>query len=342
MSKRVFTLLAVLVILIAALIVVQQVNKTSTIKKYPKIALSEDKIVSVTIRQTDKSEPIRFEKVPDGWDIHHKAGETDLTFKADSNKIDPLLKTICELKIFTNISKKSDEHAVYSVDNASGIEVLVKDEESKETKFIIGKVFENRRSTAFRFADNDVTYKVSGAHRDAFNKKLEDWREKKLFSIKQEDISGFAIAGAEIKKGQVEFLSEEIKKDEPVADTAETTTTPPPEPKTEIKWKNVKSNQFVKKNDIDSFIKTVVDLRCDKFIDNPSDKYKVDKPLLTITLTSFSESKVLYIDRMEKEGDNKDKYLVHVEGRTSPYYYIPNHTFKQMLKINDVKPEEKK
>ena len=344
MQKRIIILIIVLVLLVGALILINNMGtKSSTMEEKPVFTISKDKVVTVKIKKPLEKDALRFEKVPDGWDIFFKVDEKELTFKADKSMVENFISKLSEIKIVTSVTKNPDKQSEFSVDEGSGIEIEVAEEENKNIpSFILGRSSKDGKDTFFRFSKKDTIYKISGNIRDMFNKNLDEYREKRIFTLKQEDITQFILTGEKIANKNMSFKSETIAKPDDPNTPPSTSPTAPEEKKTEIKWMNNTTNKEVVKSSIDSFLRTLTSIRIDKYIDNVTDQYKVTNPQLTITFTTASEGTTLFIDRLEKDGEYKDKYLAHVENRATPYYYVNKGTIDELLKIQEIKNADEK
>jgi hypothetical protein len=108
---------------------------------------------------------------------------------ADREQISALIQSIRELKRDNIASENSGKQALFGVRAGEGTEVAVYDEENKKiADFYVGKKGPDGLSAYIRRADGYEVILQPGNLRDHLDKPVKFWRDRKIFTLKPEEI----------------------------------------------------------------------------------------------------------------------------------------------------------
>ena len=157
--------------------------------------------MSALMRNSQKDEngnPIQQE--PDPRDDTGPAGDQYRSYlKADMEKVTPIIDTIKELESGQLVTSKPEEKSKLGVmGSLMGTEIHVYDSENNElVGVILGAPEGNYTSTYIRKPDSDDIYRVDGNAYMPFQKKVGDFRDRKLFDTAPEAINSVNVTDNE-------------------------------------------------------------------------------------------------------------------------------------------------
>ncbi len=208
-------LIYLLVIVVVLVIVFLGVKKGTVPKAEVRWLAQVDssKIDEITI--TRNGETYTIARGANGWNL-----TSPLEYPATSSFTKSLLGKLTELQIESEVTSKPDRWKEFEVDEEKGAVVKIK-QGDKIDEVVIGKVASGYRQSYARKQGNDTVYLIRGSYASSLNRKIDNWREKKIGDVSEDDIikvttdkatlskeaEGWRIKG---KKGEG-FLADEKK-----------------------------------------------------------------------------------------------------------------------------------
>jgi len=217
----------------------------------------------------------------------------DEGYKTDSGKVNMLIKTVSELKLTTLVSK-TENYYKYELDNKNKINVKVFGNGKIIREFDVGKVASTRDHTNVKLLDNKNVYHMRGSVKIVFNKSMDDFRDKKIFTVDRDQINkiAFHMNGKELLLNKTIIHAEKDKKSGKSKDTSS---------KVETEW--TLNNKKVNNSKINSILSNVTSIECDKYDYENSDIF-ADKPLFTLKLYGNNENFIKVYNLKNKDDDS--------------------------------------
>ena len=150
----------------------------------------------ITISSSDNGD-LTFFKDNGEWTV------TDKRYPGDKAKIENLVEKLTTVKVVDTVSTRS-LYERYEVDDAHRVTVTAKQGDKVVRTLYIGKASATSRQSYLLADDDPKVLLVSGNYRRDFDKKAVDFRDKTVFAIDQQTITGIALAGT-VKDGEGNF-----------------------------------------------------------------------------------------------------------------------------------------
>lgn len=150
--------------------------------------------ITVTSAEGDE---LTFFKENKGWVV------TDQRYPADQGKVENLVEKLKTVKVVDTVSSRS-LYERYEVDEARRLTVTARQDDTVLRTLHIGKASATSRQSYLLADEDGEVLLVSGNYRRDFEKKAEDFRDKKVFAIDQQTITGIALGG-KAKDSEGEF-----------------------------------------------------------------------------------------------------------------------------------------
>lgn len=116
---------------------------------------------------------------------------SDASYPADGETIKRTIQTLNQLSVNAVATRNPDKFARYKVEDSTGTKVSLYGGDELLKSIFVGA--QNRQGRSFnsyvRLANQNSVYTVEGFLRPRFAKKLEDWREKTVWDVDQNNIS---------------------------------------------------------------------------------------------------------------------------------------------------------
>jgi hypothetical protein len=106
-----------------------------------------------------------------------------------------MAEALGELKVIDVISENKENHANFEVDDRHGIEVTALEGEKELAHLIVGK--SKSGMTFVRIPGKDEVYRIQGYHRTAFNKSVENLRDKSVTDVDLVDVKKITFANTD-------------------------------------------------------------------------------------------------------------------------------------------------
>ncbi|RMF92276.1 MAG: DUF4340 domain-containing protein [Candidatus Schekmanbacteria bacterium] len=277
--KKEYIVLPVIIVVLLAYIVFQNKNKTNY--ELPHLRNIERKDIS-KIKIKKGSEVIDVEKKGANWVIMPKE------YPADKEKIENLIDKASKVKL-TALASESKKYEVYKLDEENRIEVELYQSDKPVRKIFIGKPVSSSRHTFIRLDDDYRVYHAEGNLRSAFNKDVDDLRNKKIWEINEE------ITKVTLIKDKKKLIL--LKKPTENKDKKEEKKTKEKE-KISYKWQTEDGKDVIE-GQITEIINMLKDFTCDRFIeDKKKDEFR--NPIYKVILSGANSYSISFFD--EKDG----------------------------------------
>jgi hypothetical protein len=118
-----------------------------------------------------------------------------VAYPVETNPVEYMAETLGKLKVVDIISDNRSKHALFGVDEKSGVEMAALQTDKQLLRIIVGKSAGN--FTYVRLPESDEVYRILGSHRRDFDKTATSLRDKTVIELDVGDI------------GKVRFLGEQ-------------------------------------------------------------------------------------------------------------------------------------
>ena len=287
LKKEYFILAAILVALILYL-ALHRSNRTHY--QLPELSEVSGKHIS-KLEITTAGNSIIFNKKDDKWYIEPKG------YRADSTKVENMLKVIEKLKL-TALVSESKNYIRYDLSNDKNIHVKALQDKTLLREFDIGKAAPTFKHTFVKLPNNPNVYHARGDFRRNFDRSADDFRDKTVLSFAQNAIQGITLIH---EKKTISLSRKEIpetlpdKKDKSAAKASK-------ELKTKPVWEDTNGHEVVSSK-IRSLLSFLNNLECEKYLDALK-KEEFKNPIFTVTLKGEKEYSLLVFAKKDKKAKN--------------------------------------
>lgn len=182
-------------------------------------------------------------------------------FPTDKEKVQKAVDAVGSLKLEELISRSGNE-AIYDLSADKRIRVSLYKGDKLVRQIDFGKGASTYRHTFVRLKDQKEIYQAAGSLRSDLEYKIDEWRDKVIFKIDGNEVTGIRLGTADQK---FEFKKNVIQTKAAEAAT-EKTGAPAPVPEEAVSWESIpERSEKVKKEAIDSLLGKLQELRCDRF-----------------------------------------------------------------------------
>ncbi|MFW5960004.1 MAG: DUF4340 domain-containing protein [Chitinivibrionales bacterium] len=204
--KKLGTLTAVLLILVAAVLIGQRISKTESAGNEGTLfwpGFNKDECIQITIKKGDTG--VTLKKAMDGWLVSgdlqtskespgFKPADADTSdtdgsagsFPADSAKVISALEIFEDMKRDIFISKNPEKHGVFEIDSNSVTATFLTGD--KEHSFTIGKRGSSYNSNFISVTGSERVYDVQGGIKTALSPEVSKWQDKSITDFKKNHI----------------------------------------------------------------------------------------------------------------------------------------------------------
>ena len=204
------------------------------------------------------------EKVDETISLENRDGSWILApqgFPTDKEKVQKAVDAVGSLKLEELISRSGNE-AIYdlSADKRIRVSLYKGDELLRQIDF--GKGASTYRHTFVRLKDQTEIYQAAGSLRSDLEYKFDEWRDKVIFRIDSNEVTGIRLASA----GQQFEFKKKVTQSKTAEAQAEKEGGPVPVPEEAVSWEPVLERpDKVRKDALDSLLTKLQELRCDRF-----------------------------------------------------------------------------
>jgi hypothetical protein len=255
--KKTIILAAVLCFLLLVFYLIESPRKAAKKPEHPLFLSGFNRAQAATVFLKSKAKgEVSLRKKTDGWAVE----ANNKTYAADPAAVDNLLDTAAKIRIESIVSQSPGKYQQFEVDAENGVDVRIDDAAQKSlAHFVVGKNGPDLFSTYLRLADAQQVVLASGMLKMAFERELKDWRKKTIFSLNQQEITGYQVTGD---------LQYHLQK---TANGA---------------WEMIAPEKFTPKKEIvEDCLKTFAALNAADFAEGRLQDFQLDKPAREITVT---------------------------------------------------------
>jgi hypothetical protein len=304
--------------IIAALMLIIVLRNVQFFNDLPGLSAWEGKANEIVI--TKKNATIRLYQKDGKWVIN------DPAYPADNEMVKSLEDSMKNLTLTDLISEKK-QYDRYDLSKDKAIHVIVKNEIQVLRDVLLGKTSSIGRKVYIKLAKYPEVYLASGSLVNDFNKSVDEYREKNIFSVSKDALESVTVN----YKGHSYTLKKEEVKDEAVSqkDAKEKENT---KTASKIKWylagqKHMKLDEKA----VDSFLESFSSLRAQSF---PPDNTKVARISCKVELKAFGRALTLSIGAKNNE---KNVYLATSSETDFPFYLNAYFAEKFMQRVHKLK-----
>jgi hypothetical protein len=116
-----------------------------------------------------------------------------VAYPVEPNPVEYMAETLGKLKVIDVISDNKAKHALFNVDDKTGVEVIALNGDKQLLHIIIGKSDGN--ITYVRLPESDEVYRVLGSHRRDFDKTAKSLRDNTVIVLEIGDIAKLRFVG---------------------------------------------------------------------------------------------------------------------------------------------------
>lgn len=197
------------------------------------VTLDTAEVATLVVQDPDEEAPVRLARAEDGWTVSR--GEGKPQYPAGAAPVEEALEALRTLRASAVVTRQPERHARFDVDS-TGTTVTAFDEDGEALAgLVVGRVsFANQQPRTYvRPADDPSVFEVEGLLASRFNRDLEAWRDKRIWTLDRAALtridfeypadSSFSIervatgagrawvsAGDTLKTGQVGQLIDEL------------------------------------------------------------------------------------------------------------------------------------
>jgi Domain of unknown function (DUF4340) len=170
----------------------------ATREKQISIGVTQFKIPSLKVEDVDKIEvrgarSLTLSRESSGWVVFDPA-KPSAQFPAEQSEVQSTLEALAALKSLDFVSDSSEKHAVYEVDDASGVSVSVSGRVAP-LRLVFGKVSKSR-GTYVRKAGEAAIFSTSSPAAYQLKRGIADWRKKSISTAALSEVDSVIVSPA--------------------------------------------------------------------------------------------------------------------------------------------------
>ena len=286
LKKEFFILVIIIVVLVGYLIFK---NRDHTQYQLPDLAKIEKNQIS-KLELTQWGKDIVLNKKDNAWYI------APHEYPADSEKINPMLAALEELKV-TALVSESKNYLRYDLGPEKKITVKAWASNTPSREVNVGKSAATFQHTFVKLPNDPNVYHARGNFRSKFEQSVDALRDKLVLSVNVGDLHEIRI----IEKGQTTVIRK--RKSEPEkSDSKDKADTTAAFPKPKAQWET-KSGQSIDSGKLETFMTDFSRLYCDKYIDQKQ-KSDFQNPAYQINFIGKKEYNLSFFDKIDPKADN--------------------------------------
>jgi len=177
-------ILAAVFVLLGGILVVQRWQRSRIVVSAPAETLSvdPDRVTQLRIERHGE-EPVVLERVAGGsWKL-----TSPVEYRANEQVISGILQSLKALELEDIVSTNPQNQGTYQVDSL-GTRVQVQEGDKTALELVVGKSSPDFSHTYVRPADRQEVYRAVGILTYNFNKRVDDWRDKTILQVDQDNI----------------------------------------------------------------------------------------------------------------------------------------------------------
>ncbi len=260
-----------------------------------------------------KAETVRIYKKDSKWVINDEA------YPASEAAVQSVVSKLQEFKLAEVITDKP-YYDKYDLGDESGVEVTVTKSDKTVLNAVIGKKSSAGSKVYAKNKSENAVYLADGISQTDLNKGLNNWREKKIYSVNKDIVAKFMIQyGTENS-----VYKKTEKKVETMSDSKPEESTEKAVSEWELEGSSVKMNQEL----LSDILGEITNVFAASFLDTPN----TEKEILRVIITAEKE---YILDIIKKDSDGK--YICRTPESPYTFKMEPYKVEKFMKKAEDIK-----
>ncbi len=281
--KKEYVIPVVLIIALSIYLLLRNTDRTNY--QLPEVPVISGKEVSrIEIRRPNST--VVLTKKDNGWQIDPQG------YPANETEIKYIIDTIADLGITTLVSESKDYNR-YNLGEDKKIVVRAWSGDTLSREFEVGKPASTYHHTFIKLPGDERVYHAKGNFSGRLGQKMENFRDKKVLSFDQSEITGIEIN--KDKQSAVWVLKEVPAPETDIKPDAKGSSPG----KTEIFWED-KNGKAVDNSSVNRLLNAVSSLSCESFIEDSS-KDDFTGPIYSIVLTGTREYKLSIFAKTDKD-----------------------------------------
>jgi len=310
MKKPLYVLLGILLVfVIIYFLLVQKEKKTFSPGKVENFLQLDSALVDrIEFGKFDTR--LVFQKTNQQWQIVQPD-----SFRADNNAIGQLLSTASHLEVGEVISSNKQKQFLFQVDSLQGTRLDFFAGENQLASLVMGKMSSDYLHAYLRKTNSDDVYLAKGYFTQLANQKVDQWKDRKIFTFDPTQINEI-----ELSKGEDKFR---LTREDTLWQLSQF-----PYQKSSVADGKV----------VENYITTLASMRADDFARKPEiEEIDFQRPQLVLKLSFLDgHEEKLFATRKHKE-DNR--YFVKTNQDKS-VFVLYEHNFKRLVKkFEDFQPK---
>ncbi len=311
MKKPIYFLLGIfLIFVIIYFLLVQKEKKTFSPGKVENFLQLDSALVDrIEFKKFDTK--LVFQKTDQQWYIV----EPD-SYRADNNALGQLLSTASHLEVGEVISSNPKKQFFFQVDTAVGTGLVFFDGENRVASLVIGKMSSDYLHVYLRKTDSDDVYLAKGYFTRLANRKIDQWRDRRIFTFDPTQINEI-----ELSRGKDKFR---LTKEDTLW---------------QLSQSPYQKSSVADSKKAEDYVRTLANMKADEFARKPQiEELNFKKPQFVLKLTFLDgHEEKLFVTCKRKEDD---RYFAKINQDKSVFILF-EYTFKKLAKkFEDFQPEE--
>lgn len=267
-----------------------------------------DEISKISLTKGERT--VILENRKGGWVVGEEA------YPADDPLVKKILSGVANMKLTTLVSKAGN-YFKYELDENRKINVKVFKKEDIIREFDTGKVASTYDHTNIRLKDDKNVYHARGSLKSEFDKKIDDLRDKKVFSFDKESISEITFT----MNGKDYLLNKVIKpvKKEETGGNANGS-----DQKVETEWNY--ENTKIEISKLSSPLSILSDLKCDEYVYSEND-LKGSELFFSLKLSGTADDDI----KVYRTGDKEDEKYIGETSQSKYKFFIKKYKIENFL-----------
>jgi len=188
--KKEYLILGLVILSLSLYLLFHSTEKTNyDLPELPRVDVEQ--ITSIDIEKNGTI--INFQRKDNAWTVSEE------NYPVDNTAIKTVLNVIKDLKMSALVSETRDLIR-YDLDDKNGVKVTAKKGSELLRSFYVGKVAPTNNHTFVRLADSTLVYHALGNFRRDFDKDMEGFRSKKVFSLERESLTSLVVKKGDLKR----------------------------------------------------------------------------------------------------------------------------------------------
>ncbi len=301
--KKEFLILGIVIVALSCYLVFHSEEKTNyELPEFSKVAVE-----SITTLDIEKNKVVvSLEKKGEGWTV------SDNHYPVDGDTMKELLDVIEDFQVTALVSQSRDLKR-YDLDPENAVMVTAKKGSQAVRTFEVGKVAPTYKHTFVKLDGKNGVFHAPGNFRRSFDKDVEAFRSRKVFSLDRKTLTSLVVEKGDIKRELV--LEKKEGKEEGKEGGAV--------------WK-ARDGEAVDPDSVDALVSALADLECSSYAGGSVAK-GFDKALFSLVADDGKKETLSLYDKKENED-----YPGISSGSSDPFFLASYQGAELVSKIDAV------